>query len=98
MRTGMTVSDDDIEQKQLALLWELDGTQPCLEDPDAYIENWTGRAIPNEVAERLCAACKPAIKDKCLDYAVAADEDYIWGGTTYAKRKELRAELGLSDD
>jgi len=90
--------DEEIEEKRLDLLWSLDGSQPCIEEPDKYIENWTGRPIPDEVAERLCAGCKPLIKEKCLTYAVAADEELgIWGGTTVAKRREIRA-AELADD
>lgn len=71
------------------LLWDkLNGTQPCAEDPDKWTENWTGRAIPVEVAERMCAGCP--FLEECRTYAVLANEERgIWGGTTPEQRKEL---------
>lgn len=82
--------EPDVGRKYLTLIWSLDGTQPCAEEPDKYIENWTQRPIPHDVAERLCAACPIKIKENCLDYALAAEEDIgIWGGTTPDQRKAM---------
>lgn len=78
--------DPEVADKFLTLLWKLDGTQPCAEDPDKWTENWTGRPIPDEVAERMCAGC-PFIKE-CDAYATAAGEETgIWGGRSPEMRK-----------
>jgi hypothetical protein len=68
-------------------LWDaLDGTQPCADDPDDWVENWTGRPIPDEVAERKCAGCK--FLEECRTYARLAGEEHgIWGGETPEMRK-----------
>jgi WhiB family transcriptional regulator, redox-sensing transcriptional regulator len=83
-------SNPEVKEKYLKLVWSLDGTQPCAnDDPDLWIENWTGRPIPRAIAKERCAGC-PFIQ-QCLDYAVAADEELgIWGGTTTEERKEMR--------
>ena len=90
--------DPEVGRKYLTLITALDGTQPCLDDPEGlYMENWTGRPIPDSVAEELCAGCP--FKDICLDYAVAAqEEDGIWGGTTYEMRKQLKYAEAHSED
>lgn len=75
----------------LTLLWACDGTEKCVEEPDLYTENWTGRPIPNATAERLCKGCH--VIDECLAYALLnPDETTIMGGTTSDKRKELRGD------
>lgn len=82
-------NDEEVARKYLKLLFRLDGTQKCAEDPDEYTENWTGRPIPDEVAERACEGCK--FIEECRDYAVAADEERgIWGGTTPHMRKRMK--------
>lgn len=75
-------------------LWDaMDGTQPCLDEPDEWVENWTSRAIPPSIAEEKCAPCKDEIKKACLAYALLAGEEVgIWGGTTPEMRKEMRDE------
>lgn len=83
--------DPEVKTKFLKLVWALDGTQPCADDPDMYMENWTGRPIPDEVAERACAGCK--FIEQCKDYAIAADEEIgIWGGTSPDKRRRMKDE------
>lgn len=82
--------DPEVREKYLVLQDQLDGTQPCLDDPEGlYTENWTNRPIPEHVAEGLCGGCR--FKYACRDYAVAAQEEYgIWGGTTPEGRKRLK--------
>lgn len=77
--------DPEVGRKFLKLVFALDGTQPCKADPDKYTENWTSRPIPPEVARRACAGCK--FVTECLDYATAAQEKGIWGGTTTEERR-----------
>jgi hypothetical protein len=78
--------DPEVATKYWTLWDALDGTQKCIEDPDLYTENWTGRPIPDHVAERLCAGCP--FFDPCRDYARAAGEEHgIWGGETPEMRK-----------
>jgi len=76
--------DPEVGRKYLKLLFALDGTQPCIEDPDMYTENWANRPIPQEVARRLCAGCKHI--ELCDEYATAAEEKGIWGGRTTEER------------
>lgn len=78
-----------------ALQAGLDGTENCY-DPnlvvprdqrtigdtlaDFYVEDWTGRGISKEMAEKLCAGCH--VLEECRAYAMAAKEGYgVWGGT-----------------
>jgi hypothetical protein len=78
--------DPSVADKYLTLLWSLDGTQPCAEDPDKWTENWTGRPIPDSVAEDMCAGC-PFIVE-CDAYATAAGEETgIWGGRSPEMRR-----------
>lgn len=71
------------------LWYKLNGKQLCAEDPDPWVENYTSRPIPVEVAEELCAGCP--FYQECRDYAIAAEEENgIWGGTTPEQRRELR--------
>lgn len=76
--------DPEVGRKFLKLVFALDGTQPCIEEPDKYTENWTSRPIPPEVAQRLCKGCK--FIELCDDYATAAGEKGIWGGRTTQER------------
>lgn len=70
----------------------LNKTEPCyLGDADEWTENYTGRPIPQEVAERLCGGCHAI--EECLAYALKnPQETAIWGGTTNATRKEMRLD------
>lgn len=81
-------TDDTLHEKFDKLWYALDGTQKCAEDPDSYVENWTGRPIPESVAAELCEGC-PFLED-CRDYAVSANEEHgIWGGTTPEMRRRI---------
>lgn len=81
-----------VKEKFLKLVWQLDGTQPCAnDDPDLWIENWTGRPIPSQTAQKMCEGC-PFLA-ACRDYAVEAEEELgIWGGTTAEDRERIRNE------
>jgi hypothetical protein len=51
------------------------------------------RAYP-EPARRACAQC--SVRQECLDWAVANNEEGYWGGTTSTERDDLRASTGVS--
>ncbi|TXH08884.1 MAG: WhiB family transcriptional regulator [Hyphomicrobiaceae bacterium] len=77
---------DTVESAYLRLQDVLDGSEKCVEDPDMWMENWTGRSIPLEVAQRLCKGCHAI--EECAAYAILAEEEFgIWGGTTPQSRK-----------
>lgn len=78
--------DPEVRDKYFQLWDKLDGTERCVEDPDAYTENWTSRPIPDDTAERLCEGCH--VIEQCKAYARAAGEETgIWGGETPEMRK-----------
>jgi hypothetical protein len=64
---------------------------PC----DGYTEEFyadSEEKISQQTAKFICAGCP--IKQECLDYAMAAQEEYgIWGGLTADERKWYFHEL-----
>ena len=60
----------------------------CLStDPEAFFPE-RGHS-PND-AKKVCLSCD--VKAKCLDYALANNEQFgIWGGTTEDERKKLKS-------
>lgn len=83
---------NEIEDAYLLLQDKLDGSEPCVEDPDMWMENWTGRPIPESVAQRMCNTCHAI--ERCKDYAIKAEEEHgIWGGTTPQGRALLKLEV-----
>lgn len=58
-------------------------------DTDYYFPN-SGNSKPKE----FCTGC-PVI-DLCKTYAIAHDEDGIWGGTSYTERKRINAVVILT--
>lgn len=59
----------------------------CAEtDPDAF---FPGDGESPRPAKRVCAGC--FVRQECLGYALANPSLLgVWGGTTYAERRELR--------
>lgn len=46
-------------------------------------------------AMRICMGCE--VRAECLEYALRGNEQSgIWGGTSEAQRRRMRAELGLA--
>ena len=69
----------------------------CAEvDPDLFFADFKGDKHAH-VAKRICATCE--VRDTCLEYAlniIAVDDFGVWGGTTEAERKAIRAERGIT--
>jgi WhiB family redox-sensing transcriptional regulator len=66
---------------------------PCRDNPDFFFpEDYfepRAKILTERVAKMLCSECP--LNKLCLDYAVAAQEDYgIWGGTNARERREIR--------
>jgi len=69
------------------------GEPPCTNYPDAFFhDDATSSAGPRwnyKIAKTLCADCP--IRLECLEYALAADEEYgVWGGLSPVERRQLK--------
>lgn len=63
-------------------------------DPDLFFPvGTTGPAIEQIAnAKAVCDVC--AVKDECLDFAIATNQDSgVWGGTSEEERRMIRREL-----
>ncbi|MFI7129351.1 WhiB family transcriptional regulator [Nonomuraea sp. NPDC050153] len=63
-------------------------------DPALFFPiTWDGHpGRPDEQARRICRTCP--VQAACLDWALRTGEpDGVWGGTTPAERRRLRARL-----
>jgi WhiB family redox-sensing transcriptional regulator len=65
--------------------WRLDAL--CAEtDPEAFFPEKGGST---REAKRVCSGC--AVRDECLEYALANDERFgIWGGLSERERRRVR--------
>jgi hypothetical protein len=66
---------------------------PCSNYPDAFFYDdetqSRGKRWNYQIAKELCSLCP--IRVQCLDYALAADEDYgVWGGLSPVERRQLK--------
>lgn len=71
---------------------QVDDRAPCRSgDPERYFPT-TG----NDMSDlgKVCRGC-PFI-DPCLAYALHHDVDGVWGGTSAAQRKRIRASVGIT--
>jgi WhiB family transcriptional regulator, redox-sensing transcriptional regulator len=62
----------------------------CLSaDPELFFPvSATGRSV--EQVERAKAVCRSCIvRRQCLQYAIATDEEGVWGGTTEDERRRI---------
>lgn len=82
-----------IERKYIELQEAIrnnDGVE-CAQVPDIFFPEEKGDheyyTLQVKTAKAICAECP--LKIKCLDYAVSARMQGIWGGTTDAERKSL---------
>jgi WhiB family transcriptional regulator, redox-sensing transcriptional regulator len=74
------------------------GTTPCRDRPELFFpedvdrrESMAQRMLYSKMAKELCQSCP--IRLVCLEYALAANEDYgIWGGLSAKQRKGLKRE------
>ena len=82
-----------IERKYIELqeaIRDLPGGVPCAVDPYLFFpEDLVGsphdrREVANQ-AKAICSQCP--LKIMCLDYAVSAGMQGVWGGTTESERK-----------
>lgn len=79
-----------IERKYIELQEAIrinDGVE-CSQVPDVFFpddHDPQSRRYMIEVAKAICADCP--LKIQCLDYAVSAGMQGIWGGTTDVERK-----------
>lgn len=71
--------------------WMAEGR--CAEvDPELFFAEYKGDKHA-KTAKKICVNCE--VKETCLEYAMSVlpvDDYGIWGGTTEAERKRLRAE------
>lgn len=52
------------------------------------------RGEPSEQIKAVCDGCP--IKDACLEFALANDEEFgVWGGTSARERKRMRRHAGM---
>jgi WhiB family redox-sensing transcriptional regulator len=82
-----------IERKYIELqeaIRDLPGGAPCAVDPYLFFpEDLAGsphdrKEVANQ-AKAICSQCP--LKIMCLDYAVSAGMQGVWGGTTDSERK-----------
>lgn len=87
------LSHRQLERKYIELqeaIRDLEGGVGCAKDPHLFFpEDLVGstydrRMVANE-AKAICSVCP--IKIQCLDYAVSAGMQGVWGGTTEQERK-----------
>lgn len=58
-------------------------------DPEIFFPDKGGTT---RNAKKVCAMCE--VKDQCLQYALAHNEDSgVWGGTSQQERRQLRLTL-----
>ena len=77
---------------------------PCRKDPEKQFPavNAAGHLAAVAAAKAVCdtgndgAPCP--FRDPCLAYSLANDVEGVWGGTTYAERRAMRAEHGIKAD
>ena len=63
-------------------------------DPELFFTEGDGANYRND-AKKVCAACP--VKIECLDYALAANEQYgMWGGTSAKQREQMRSQRGAA--
>jgi WhiB family redox-sensing transcriptional regulator len=75
--------------------WDLAACQSA--DPQLFFPVITAGAGQARVrrAKAICDRC--AIRDQCLDYAIASGQPHgIWGGTTEAERRVIAARRKLA--
>jgi hypothetical protein len=66
---------------------------PCTNYPDAFFYDedapLVGFKHQYQTAKKLCSSCP--IRLECLEYALAADEEYgVWGGLSPVERRRLK--------
>jgi hypothetical protein len=76
---GLPVSSDSLEMEALVHWVDIGRDQRLI-----------GRRSPcHRLARIVCTGCP--IRDECFEYAIAAYEPGIWGGTTERQRREERS-------
>lgn len=74
----------------------IDGKQPCATvDPDLFFpeDSWTTHYVAPHAAA-ICRRCP--FLDDCLAYALTHNVTGIWGGTSHARRQQLRKQYGIT--
>lgn len=73
-----------------------DGSQACAaEDPELFFPHDSATShFQTPRALEVCAGCP--FRRPCLAYALTHDVRGVWGGTTYQRRRALRAEHGIT--
>lgn len=75
--------------------WRADALCPQVSLDEFHAEQGIGGTEQINFAKQCCELCP--VKAACLDYALAANEQFgIWGGTTPRVRRRLRAERGIT--
>lgn len=60
-------------------------------DPELFFPERSNSTRANKEAKQVCHACE--VERECLTYALEADVDGVWGGTSPRERDRLRREL-----
>ncbi|RBY94830.1 WhiB family transcriptional regulator [Blastococcus sp. TBT05-19] len=86
MTAGRTEQMSEWQELRSAL--RVHGPSPCQESavPDAWFE---AKGVLLAEARRGCDDCP--VQPECLAYALAADEEGLWGGLTRPERTRLVA-------
>ena len=73
----------------------LDGTQACKDtDLELFFPDDDEPKLSKQktlVAKKICRSCN--MTARCLEYAIAANEVGIWGGTTTKERRYLKNRI-----
>ena len=77
--------------EKLGTAVELSGGNCQPEDSDLFFSE-KARDVASAIA--ICSTCP--IKKRCLQAAVDSGEIGVWGGTTYAEREPMVANLGFA--
>lgn len=73
---------------------QMDGSQPCRRDPEAWFPEARGARSESLAAASLCqTTCR--FTEQCLAFAMAHDVAGTWGGVSERRRKEIRRQRGI---
>jgi WhiB family redox-sensing transcriptional regulator len=65
---------------------DLNGEAACAQFPGDLFFPEKGER--NRNVRRICIGCE--VRQSCLEFAIAHDEEGVWGGTTQFERRQLR--------
>ena len=87
----VSLSTFDVSRETLAILSLIRTEGDCNGGNSQYFFAGRGENKKTEKAKEICHSC--ALEDKCLEYAMAANEEFgVWGGKSEKQRRQIRSE------